>query len=111
MNQYQVIIGRHIEPLGGREKKIYNKGDIVLSDRDLCTVFYEKFKNLGPVPEAAPRLTPDLGPVEPVLAPASIPVLAAEPVRADTEATVMDPPTKPARKVKTKKGPGDWDND
>ena len=113
MNQFKVKIGRHIEPLGGREKKIYKAGDIVRSDKDLCALFVEKFDNLGPVseetlPAVTVAVTAPLVPVE-VAQVATGSTIA--PLVSHVEETEVDPPTKPARKVKTKKGPGDWDND
>ena len=102
MNQFRVIIGRHIEPLGGREKRTYNKGEIVHSDKDLCALFAHKFEALGPVPEAVPPARSQVAPVE--ATDERVILASAEPVEAD-------PPTKPARKVKTKKRADDWDDE
>ena len=114
MNQFKVIVGRHIESLGAREKRTYEQGEIVHSEKNLCALFAHKFQAMGPVPEVAPP--PAVVP-EPVAVSASKPSLPEQDkvsVRAEVGALedegVSDPPTKPAKKRKAqKRDDDDWD--
>lgn len=88
--QFRVKIGRHIE-----DGKTYQKDEVVVSEKDLCKLFPQKFDDLGPVKE------------EPLPAPSE--------EGEDDASETSDPPTKPATKPKAaaKKGKGkdDWEND
>ncbi len=63
---YRVKIGIHTE--GG---KVYQKGETVISERDLCKLFQQKFDDLGPVREEPvaevkpPEKTEPLPPTKP----------------------------------------------
>lgn len=49
--RFEVLAGKHIETIDVHDKKTYNKGDIVISSKDLCAIFPQKFKDLGPSEE------------------------------------------------------------
>jgi hypothetical protein len=49
-NKYRVKVGTHSDNKG----KLFNKGDIVVSNTDLTKVFAGKFDNLGPVDDVLP---------------------------------------------------------
>ena len=57
--KFRVRIGRHVEPIGERDKKIYEKGDVVTSDKDLAKMFPQKFDDLGPAGDEEELVTAD----------------------------------------------------
>lgn len=93
--RYKVKMGRHIE-----DGKLYTKGQVVTSDRNLCQLFPQKFTDLTPSIEENEE---DEQP-EPTPTPAKPKAVKKKAAKKAPTPAVSEPPTK------TEKGEDDWED-